>query len=50
MPRSDWLIGIAIGIALGVAIVALFVFVFSEDAVDAPALDQGITTERQPGR
>jgi hypothetical protein len=39
MGRHDRLIGIAIGIALGLAIVAIFVFVFSEDTVDAPSID-----------
>jgi hypothetical protein len=42
--RGDRLIGIALGIVLGLAIVALFVFVFSEDTVDAPSLDEGRTT------
>ena len=49
MRRSDRLIGIALGIALGLAIVAIFVFVFSEDAVDAPSIDEGTPTE-QPAR
>ena len=34
-------IGIAIGIALGLVVVALFVFVFSEETVDAPSIDEG---------
>ena len=32
---------LAIGIALGIAIVAIFVFVFSEDTVDAPSIHNG---------
>lgn len=39
MRRSDRLFGIVLGIALGIAIVAVFVFVFSEDTVDAPSID-----------
>ena len=44
MPRSDRLLAILIGIALGLAIVAIFVFVFSEDTVDAPSIDNGAST------
>ena len=36
---SDRLLGIALGIVVGLAIVAVFVFVFSEDTVDAPSID-----------
>lgn len=39
--RGDLLIGIVLGLAIGVAIVAIFVFVFSEETVDAPSLDEG---------
>ena len=46
MSRSDRLIGIAIGIAVGLAIVAIFVFVFSEETVDAPSIDE--TQTEQP--
>lgn len=38
---ADRLIGIVLGVLIGIAIVAIFVFVFSEDAVDAPQLDRG---------
>jgi hypothetical protein len=48
--RSDRLIGIAIGIVLGLAIVAIFVFVFSEDTVDAPSIDEGTPTEQPAER
>ena len=41
MRRGDRLIGIVLGIVLGLAIVAVFVFVFSEDTVDAPSIDEG---------
>ena len=44
--RGDRLLGIVLGIALGLAIVAVFVFVFSEDTVDAPSIDEGAPTER----
>ncbi len=47
--RGDRLIGIALGLALGLAIVAIFVFVFSEDTVDAPSIDEGTSTERSAG-
>jgi Mg/Co/Ni transporter MgtE len=33
--------GIVLGIVLGVVVVALFVFVFSEQAVDEPQIDHG---------
>ena len=45
MRRGDRLIGIVLGILLGLAIVAIFVFVFSEDTVDAPSIDRGTPTE-----
>lgn len=38
--RGDLLLGIVLGIVLGIAILAVFVFVFSEDTVDAPSIDQ----------
>jgi hypothetical protein len=46
VPRRDRLLGIVLGLALGLAIVAIFVFVFSEDTVDAPSIDEGAPTER----
>ncbi len=48
MPRSDLLLGILIGVALGIAIVAIFVFVFSEDTVDAPKINEGTAPIEQP--
>ncbi len=45
MSRGDRIIGIVLGIALGIAIIAIFVFVFSEDTVDAPSIDRGAPTE-----
>jgi hypothetical protein len=50
MRRSDRLVGIALGIVLGLAIVAIFVFVFSEDTVDAPSIDEGARSEEPAER
>lgn len=47
MRRGDRLLGILLGLALGLAIVAIFVFVFSEDTVDAPSLDQPTTEQSE---
>ena len=44
--RGDRLIGIVLGIVLGIAIVAVFVFVFSSDTVDAPSIHNGAPAER----
>lgn len=38
---GDRLLGIFLGLVVGIAIVAVFVFVFSEETVDAPSLDRG---------
>jgi len=46
--RRDRLIGIVLGVVLGIAIVAIFVFVFSGDTVDAPSI-KGTSTERSAG-
>jgi uncharacterized membrane protein required for colicin V production len=46
MRRGDRWIGIVVGIALGIAIVAVFVFVFSGDTVDAPSIDNGTPAGR----
>ncbi len=46
MRRVDRVAGILLGIALGLAIVAIFVFVFSEETVDAPRLNEGAQPER----
>lgn len=45
MSRGDRVLGIVLGLVLGVAIVAVFVFVFSGDTVDAPSIDNGAPTE-----
>jgi hypothetical protein len=44
--RGDRLIGIVLGIVLGIAIVAVFVFVFSGDTVDAPSIQNGTPAGR----
>lgn len=44
MLRSDRLLGILLGIAIGLAIVAIFVFEFSGNTVDAPKIDNGAPT------
>ena len=46
--RGELVLGIALGIALGLAIVAVFVFVFSEDTVDAPSINEDAPTEIRP--
>jgi hypothetical protein len=38
---SDRILGIVLGLLLGVAIVAIFVFGFSGETVDAPSLETG---------
>jgi hypothetical protein len=47
MRRGDRVFAIVVGIALGLAIVAVFVFVFSGDTVDAPSIDQGAPAQQQ---
>jgi hypothetical protein len=39
--RGDRYLGIVLGLLLGLAIVAVFVFYFSGETVDAPSLDEG---------
>jgi uncharacterized membrane protein required for colicin V production len=45
-PWRDRMVGIVLGLVIGVAIVAVFVFVFSEETVDAPSLDDAPALER----
>lgn len=47
MSRGDRALAIALGVILGIAIVAVFVFVYSEDTVDAPSLDRGAAEQTQ---
>ncbi|UJA19641.1 hypothetical protein HJD18_05050 [Thermoleophilia bacterium SCSIO 60948] len=37
--RGDLVAGILLGIVIGIAIIAVFVFVFSPETIDAPSLD-----------
>jgi hypothetical protein len=48
VSRGDRAIGILVGLALGLIVIALFVFVFSEDTVDAPSIDDETPTETAP--
>ena len=52
MWRRTWIeriVGIAIGIVLGLGVVAIFVFVFSEDAIDSGSLG-GQSARNEPAR
>ncbi len=49
MSRSDRVIGILLGILVGLVMLVLFVFLGSEETIDAPSIDappaeQGTTT------
>jgi hypothetical protein len=46
--RRDLLLGIVLGIVIGLVVVALFVFVFSEQTVDAPSIDKQGTAPAAP--
>jgi hypothetical protein len=46
--RIDLWLGVVLGLVLGVAIVAVFVFVFSEETVDAPRLDRNQAPTERP--
>ncbi len=46
--HRDLALGILLGLVLGLVLVALFVFVFSEDAVDAPSIDDQPAPLTQP--
>ena len=39
MSRSDRAIGIVLGLVIGVVALILFIFLGSEDAIDAPSLE-----------
>lgn len=47
--RFDWVLGIVIGIVLGLAVAAGFVFLGSEDTVDAPRI-HGVETAKPAGQ
>jgi hypothetical protein len=46
----DRLIGIALGLILGVVAVILFVFLGSQDTIDAPSIDRSPPVERPADR
>jgi hypothetical protein len=46
----DRLIGIALGLILGIVAVVLFVFLGSQDVIDAPSIDQSPPVERPADR
>ncbi len=46
--HRDLVLGILLGLVLGLVVVALFVFVFSENAVDAPSIDDQPAPLTQP--
>jgi hypothetical protein len=48
--RSDRYLGIVLGLLLGIAVVAVFVFAFSGETVDAPSLDEGGGSTQQQER
>jgi hypothetical protein len=48
--RIDLVLGIVIGVVLGIAIVAVFVFGFSEQAIDPPQLEEDAPIERPADR
>ena len=50
MRLGDRLIGILLGILLGIAILLAFLFLGSQDTIDAPSLSDGERTQTQPAR
>lgn len=44
MSRSDRAIGITLGLLIGIVALIIFVFLGSDDTIDAPALDPGAST------
>jgi hypothetical protein len=47
---GDRLIGILLGILLGIAILLAFLFLGSQDTIDAPSLSGGEQTQTQPAQ
>ena len=47
MTRGEMLTGIVLGLILGIVLVVLFVFLGSEQTVDAPSIDHGASTSQQ---
>jgi uncharacterized membrane protein required for colicin V production len=48
MSRGDRAIGIALGLILGIVAVILFVFLGSQDTIDAPSIDHGSAPIERP--
>ncbi|HYU62095.1 MAG TPA: hypothetical protein VEK39_15175 [Solirubrobacterales bacterium] len=48
MSRGDRAIGIGLGVVLGIVAVILFVFLGSEDTIDAPSIDRGSPSIERP--
>jgi len=46
---GDRAIGIALGLVIGVVAVILFVFLGSQDTIDAPSIDRGSPPIERPG-
>ena len=50
MTWGDRAIGIALGLVIGIVAIILFVFLGSDDTIDAPSIDRGSQPiERQAG-
>ncbi len=47
MSRSERAIGVVLGLVLGIAVIILFVFLGSDDTIDAPAIDSNPAIERE---
>jgi uncharacterized membrane protein required for colicin V production len=46
----DRALGVVLGLVLGIVIIVLFVFLGSEQTIDAPSLENGGAVEERPGR
>ena len=47
MRRIDLMIGIVLGLVLGIVALILYIFIFSNESIDAPSIDQGSAPARQ---
>ncbi len=47
MSHSERAIGVVLGVVLGIAVIILFVFIGSDDTIDAPAIDSNPAIERE---
>ena len=47
MSRTDLMIGIALGIALGIVALILYIFILSNESIDAPSIDASSASARQ---